>query len=445
MATNDITEAQGKSANVYSEAGKYTPGGNHSAIRVSAAPVVVSRAKGAYMWDEDGSRYIDYHAAYAPIILGHCHEYVVDRVTDAIKESDLSGVATTPLELELSRRLVQLVPSFEQVLLCCTGSEATFQAVRLARGVTDRQKILKFQGCYHGWHDYVLRNVLSERDKVGKRDPGSRGMLKESIDNTLVATFNDLEETRKIVHANRGEIAAIILEPIPHNVGCILPKQEFLDGLRQLCDEERIILIFDEVITGFRHAIGGYQEVCGVTPDLTTMGKAMGNGFPIAAVGGRRELMQRFNTRVGGDVFYAGTYNGHSSCVSASLATLEVLTNENVHEHIFDLGERMRKGLQAIVERHGYPCTVTGFGSVFTVYFMEPREINNYGDLMYNDDSLYVRYRQELIKRGVFEVAKPLKRNHLSFSHTQDDIDWTLERAEEAFKAAFAARSAGEC
>lgn len=427
------------------EAAMYTPGGTHSAIRISAAPLCIRRAHGPYMWDETGQRYIDYHAAFAPVILGHCYEPLVERVADTIRRTDIYGVATTELEVELSRKLVEHVPSVEQVLLCCTGSEATFQAVRLARAVTGRDKILKFQGCYHGWHDYLLRNVISEADKIGQRDPGSAGMLPASIDNTLVCRFNDLEEVRQTVRENKDEIATIILEPIPHNIGCILPKQEFLQGLRTLCNEEGILLTFDEVITGFRHAIGGYQAISGVTPDLTTMGKAMANGFPVAAIGGRRTLMERFNTREDGDVYFAGTYNGHSSGLAASLATLEVLEKENVHRHIFALGERMRSGLSEIVQRNGYPCTVTGFGSVYTLYFMETDSIESYDDLVPNDAGLFVRYRQELIKRGVFEIAKNLKRNHISYSHSTEDIDWTLERSEEALAATFAARAAGDC
>lgn len=427
------------------EAAKFTPGGTHSAIRTSAAPVCIRRAQGPYMWDEGGQRYIDYHAAFAPVILGHCYAPLVDRVAETIRHTDIYGVATTNLEIELSRKLVHHVPSVEQVLLCCTGSEATFQAVRLARAVTGRHKILKFQGCYHGWHDYVLRNVISEADKVGQRDPGSAGMLPESIDNTLVCRFNDLEDVRRAVRENKDEIASIILEPIPHNIGCILPKQEFLEGLRAICNEEGIILTFDEVITGFRHALGGYQEIAGVTPDLTTMGKAMANGFPVAAIGGRRDLMERFNTREDGDVFFAGTYNGHSSGLAASLATIETLENNNVHEHIYALGERMRNGLAEIVRRHGYPCTVAGFGSVYTLYFMEADSIENFDDLLVNDAGLYVRYRTELIQRGVFEIAKNLKRNHISYSHSAEDIDWTLERSEEALEATFAARAAGQC
>jgi len=203
-----------------------------------------------------------------------------------------------------------------------------------------------------------------------------------------------------------------------------------------------MILIFDEVITGFRHHIGGYQAICGVTPDITTMGKAIANGFPIAAIGGKRELMQRFNTRVGGDVFFSGTFNGHASCVAAALATIDCLASRDVHAHIFRLGDMMRSGLREILRRNGYPCMIAGFGSVYTVYFMSERPIENYDVLLDNDAALYVRYRQELMKRGVFEIPMNLKRNHLSYSHTEADVQQSLEAAEAALRATFDARAA---
>lgn len=438
-----MTETGDANLRLRDEAKTYTPGGVHTSIRIIEPPLCIRRAQGAYLWDEAGKRYIDYHAAFAPIILGHCYPAVVDRVSETIRETDLYGVSTTYLELEVSKKIVAHLPSVEEVLLCCTGSEATFHAIRLARAVTGRQKIIKFQGCYHGWHDYVLRNVISEPQFTNKWDPGSAGMLHEAVENTLVCRFNSLDDVEWAIKHNPDQIAGIILEPIPHNVGCILPKQEFLEGLRRICDREGMILIFDEVITGFRHHIGGYQTICGVTPDLTTMGKAIANGFPIAAIGGKRQYMERFNTRVGGDVFFSGTFNGHASCLAAALATIETLETGEVHKHIFGLGDRMREGLRDIVGRHGYPCTVAGFGSVYTVYFMTERPIENFDDLLANDKALYVRYRQELMQRGVFEIPMNLKRNHLSFSHTESDVDRTLDAAEDAMRAAFDARAAG--
>jgi glutamate-1-semialdehyde 2,1-aminomutase len=443
-STVRATSAETFDANVrlHEESKVYVPGGLHSNIRLIDPPLCIKRSQGAYLWDENDRRYIDYHAAFATIVLGHCYGPVVDRVTSEIRHLDIYGATTTYLELELAKKIVKHVPSAEQVLLCCTGTEATFHAVRLSRAVTGRRKIIKFQGCFHGGHDYVLRNVISPPQLSNKWDPGSAGMLKEAVENTLVCRFNDLASVEAAFKANPGEIAAIILEPIPHNVGCILPKLEFLQGLRTLSTREGAILIFDEVITGFRHHIGGYQAICRVTPDLTTMGKAIANGFPIAAIAGKRELMQRFNTRAGGDVFFSGTFNGHACVVAAALATIETFETKDVHSHIFRLGDRMRDGLKAIIQRAGYPCTVVGFGSIYTVYFMPERQIENYDDLLANDGALYVFYRQQLMKRGVFEIPMNLKRNHLSFSHTEADVDLTLEIAEQALRSTFDARAA---
>jgi glutamate-1-semialdehyde 2,1-aminomutase len=440
-AAPQTATAEDVNVRLHEKAKLYTPGGLHTAIRIADPPLCIRRSQGAYLWDENGKRYIDYHAAFAPIILGHCYPAVVERVVETIRQNDLYGVTTTYLEVELAQKIVQHVPSVEQVLFCCTGSEATFHSIRLARAVTGRRKIIKFQGCYHGWFDYVLRNVISAPEVVNRWDPGSAGMLREAVENTVVCRFNDLQSIEQAFRDNAGEIAGIILEPIPHNVGCILPKQAFLEGLRRICDREGSVLIFDEVITGFRHHIGGYQAICGVTPDITTMGKAIANGFPIAAIGGKRSLMQRFNTRVGGDVFFSGTFNGHASGVAAALATIDCLASQDVHAHIFRLGDRMRSGLKAIVQRHGYPCMVAGFGSVYTLYFMSERPIESFDDLLPNDGRLYVRYRQELMKRGVFEIPMNLKRNHLGFSHTEADVDLSLEAAEDALRAAFDARA----
>jgi glutamate-1-semialdehyde 2,1-aminomutase len=345
----------------------------------------------------------------------------------------------TEAEVQLARKLVQHVPSVEEVLLCNSGSEATYYALRLARAATGRGKIVKFQGCYHGWHDAVLRNVLSRPERVGRRDPGSAGMVDDVVDRTLVCRFNDLADVERTLAENAGEVAAIILEPIPHNVGCLMPEQAFLEGLRAACDREGIVLIFDEVITGFRHGLGGYQAACGVTPDLTALGKAMANGFPIAALGGKRWLMEHFNPR-DGDVFFAGTFNGHASSVAASLATIELMETGRVHERIFGLGEQMRVGLTEIVKRVGIKATVAGFGSVYVLYFLDG-PLRSYEDLLRNDAALFVRYRQELIARGVFELPVNLKRSHLSFSHTQADVDRTLEAAEDALRVALDAQA----
>lgn len=422
-----------KNAKMYEEANIYSPGGVHTSIRNVEPHLIFKEASGPYITDVEGNRYIDYQAAFGPFVLGHNYPYVNQKVIEAIERTDLFGVGTTDLEIALAKKICEYVPSSEQVLFCNSGSEATYHAIRLARAVTDSPKLIKFQGCYHGWHDYVARNMLSDWDKIGKRDPGSAGMLEEAIDNTLVCRFNDLEDVEQTLKQNNGEVAAIIVEPIPHNIGCVLPDDGFLQGLRKLCNDYHALLIFDEVITGFRHGMGGYQKICNVTPDLTTLGKAMANGYPMAAVAGKKKYMARYNTQPGGDVWFAGTYNGHAVGTAASLATIEMMENEPVHDHIFRLGDKMRTGIQDIHKRLGINAIVTGFGSVWTTYFMDtlPR---NYGDLKQNDGEMYVAYRKKLLEKGIFKMPMNLKRNHISYSHTDEIIDQTLEAIDSVLR-----------
>ena len=421
-----------QSGRLYDEGCKYIPGGVNSSLRNIEPHLIFSKAEGAIIIDADGNEYIDYQAAFGPPILGHAHPLVNRRIKETVDQIDLVGVGTAELEITLAKKIVEHIPSAEKALLCNTGSEATYMAIRLARAVTGRQKILKFQGCYHGWHDYVCRNILSAPSMIGKRDPGSAGMLEAAIDNTLVCTFNDLADVEQTVKSNSGEIAAIILEPIPHNIGCVLPKMEFLKGLRELTTREGIVLIYDEVITGFRHSLGGYQQICGVLPDLTTLGKSMANGYPMAAICGRAELMDQFATN-GGSVFFAGTYNGHPFTCAAALATIEVLETDWAYQQLYSLGDQMRRGLNDIVERLGIKATVAGIGSVFLTYFMDG-PIENYSDLMRNDSQKFVEYRRRLVERGIFKLPLNLKRNHLSLSHTEAHVNETLQSCEDVLR-----------
>ncbi len=409
------------------------PGGVNTSLRNVEPRLVFSRAAGAIITDADGKDYIDYHAAFGPIILGHNFEAVNRRVIEAMEKIDLVGTGTTTIEIELAEKICQHIPSAGKVLFCNSGSEATYDAVRLARAVTGRKKVIKFQGCYHGWHDYLAMNVITPAEKLGTLDPLSAGSLSEALAQTIVCQFNSLDDVEKAVRQNRGEIAALIVEPIPHNIGCVLPVAGFLEGLRELTTREGIIFVFDEVITGFRHNLGGYQKICGVTPDLTTLGKAMANGYPIAAICGQSELMDRFNTRAGGDVFFAGTYNAHPVGCAAALATIETMENQSVHEHVFRLGEKMRQGLREITERLKLKATVAGFGSVFLTYFQEG-PIESYNDLLRNDQKLQVAYRRRLMDRGIFKLPLNLKRNHISFSHTDTHVENTLQAAEDVLR-----------
>jgi glutamate-1-semialdehyde 2,1-aminomutase len=424
-----------RSRELLDRAATVIPGGINTAKRKIDPPLCVRRASGGWFEDLDGKRYVDYHCAYSALLLGHAEPSVNRAVARALDGGTLYGVGVTHAEVRLAERIVAHVPSVEQVLLCNTGTEATYHAIRLARGVTGRQRIVKFQGCYDGYHDYVLRNVLSRPELVGKRDPGSAGMLEAAIDNTLVCRFNDLADVRATFAAHDGEIAALIVEPVAHNAPTIVPDPGFLDGLRGICDEHGALLIFDEVITGFRHALGGYQSVAGVRPDLTTMGKAMANGYPVAALGGRRELMQRFTTTVHGDVLFGGTYNANSVGVAAALATIEILEDPAVYAHLYALGERMRSGLAEIASRAGVPAHVSGYGSVFVLLFMDG-PLRSYEDCLRNDVGLFLEYRRQLRSRGVFEMPENVGRSHVMWRHTEADVDRTLELAADALRAA---------
>jgi len=423
------------SAGLLEQAAEVIPGGVNTCRRRSEPQLCFARGAGAHLWDLEGRRYIDYHAAYGAIFLGHSHPAVTERVAAAMSERVLFGVGVTEAEVALARKIVEHVPSAEQVVVCNSGSEATYHAVRLARGVTGRQKLVKFQGSYNGFHDSVLRNVLSAPDRVGGRDPGSAGMLEAAIDNTLVCRYNDLEDVARAFAEHPEQVAALIIEPVGHNSPGILPEPGFLEGLRAVCDREGAVLIFDEVITGFRHHLGGYQAICGVTPDVTTLGKAIANGFPIAAVAGRRALLERFNTTRTGDVHFGGTYNGNAIGVEAALATIEQLERHDVHGHVFRLGERMRAGLAEIGAEAGVPVFAGGYGSLFVLCFMDG-PLRSYEDVLRNDTALFTRYRRELVSRGVFEMPESLGRSHISAAHTAEDVDRSLEAAEDALAAA---------
>ena len=405
---------------------KVIPGGVNSTNRRLSWPLAISEAAGAYFTDADGKRYLDYHAAFGPLILGHNHPAVNAAVHSVIDQLDIIGVGITRGEVELAERIVHYVPCAERVLLTNSGSEATYAALRLARAVTGRSKIIKFQGAYHGWHDAVLMNVISAAEKLGQPDPLSRGMLPEVINHTVVLPFNDIEAVGEALQNHQGEIAAILVEVIPHNIGCVMPGTGFLAKIKEMSSTHGCILIFDEVITGFRHDLGGYQRLCGVTPDLATFAKAMANGYPIAALAGKAELMDCFGP--GGGVVFAGTYNGHPVAVNAALATLEVLDSGKVHQHCFALAARVGQGIQKIADELGIPLRVETFGSVFVPYFMEG-PIVTYTDLLRNRTERDIWFRQTMCDNGIFMLPTALKRNHISAAHTEADIDRTLDTA----------------
>lgn len=410
-----------------------TPGGVHSNTRRIEPQLMPVRASGARIELQDGRTYLDYHAAFGPIVLGHAQPEVTERVTRALADQDLFGFGVTEAEVGACERIVRHVPSAEKVLITNSGSEATFHAIRVARAATGRKKIVKFQGCYHGWHDYVARNMLSAKDMIGKRDVGSAGMLDEVIDSTLVCRFNDPDDVERTIALHPRDIAAIIVEPIPHNIGCVLPTDAFMLRLRDLTSRYGIALIFDEVITGFRHGLGGYQQVIGVTPDLTTLGKAIANGYPIAAVCGKAEWMDHFSTQPSGKALFAGTYNGHAVGTAAIGATVDILEREAVFPHVFALGNKMRRELQGIADRCGLAATISGFGSVFVPYFTK-RDIRSYDDLMHVDTAADLAFRRGMIAEGSFMIPLAMKRNHIMYAHTEADVDATLNAAERVMK-----------
>ncbi len=407
------------------------PGGVNSNNRGLPWPMIFVEAKGAYITDADGKSYLDYHAAFGPPILGHNHPRVNAAVREAMETVDLIGAGVTELEIRLAEKINQYVPSAERVLLANSGSEATYAAIRLSRAVTGRQKLLKFQGTYHGWHDAVALNVISPAEKIGQKDPLSLGMSPEALENTFILPFNDVAAVTALFDQHGSEIACVILELIPHNIGCVMPKPEFLNALRQLTQQHGSLLIFDEIITGFRHGLGGYQKIAGVTPDLSTFAKAMANGFPIAALVGKAEYMERCGP--GGGVLFSGTYNGHPVGVAASLATIAELEDGSVHKHCFALAERLQKGLQEIADELGITMKVEAFGSVVVPYMLDgPTE--TYTDLLQNDNARDVAFRKAMCDRGIFMIPTALKRNHISAAHTQADIDRTLEIALDVLK-----------
>ncbi|XID90932.1 aspartate aminotransferase family protein [Paenibacillaceae bacterium WGS1546] len=412
---------------------QYSPGGVHSNTRRIQPQIMPRSATGSRLMSTDGKEYLDYHAAFGPIIIGHAYEPITKKVVEALQDQDLFGIGATEMEMRACAKIVEHLPSAEKVLLTNSGSESTFHAIRVSRAYTGRNKLIKFQGCYHGWHDYVSRNVISSKEMIGKRDPSSAGILDEVIDATLVCRFNDLVDVQRVIEENKGEVAAVIIEPIPHNIGCVLPDPAFLQGLREITKANGIVLIFDEVITGFRHALGGYQSVCGVTPDLTTMGKAMANGYPIAAVAGKSEIMDCFTTNPQGNALFAGTYNGHAIGTAAVLATIEVLETEPVYEHNARLGNMLADGIQEIADRNGVAVTVQSHGSVFVPYFLEG-PIKNYEDLMRSDNEKDLKFRRGMIERGILMFPMAMKRNHVMYVHTDEDAAKTLEAAEDVMR-----------
>lgn len=421
-----------RSASLSARAQRIIPGGVSSSLRFLDPPRVFTRAKGSRVWDADGREYIDFHAGFGPTILGHADDRVRERVNQTSAQIDVVGAGSTELEIELAEKIREHVPSAERVLFTSTGSEATYHAIRLARAVTGRPLVVKFQGAYHGWHDYIAANVISRPERVGTIDPISEGILPQALDWLVVLPFNDVDALELLLRERGHEIAAVIVEPVIHTIGCVIPTEAFMVALRRTTLASGSILIFDEVVTGFRHDLGGYQALCGVTPDLTTFAKAMANGYPIAVLCGRADLMEHFNTRPEGTVMYGGTFNGHPASLAAALATIEILEADDraIHRRLFRLGAEIQAGLEGIVDRVGLTARPVSFGSVFVCYFTD-RDVRSFDDALTSDADLYIAFHREMTERGFLMLPLNLKRNHLTAAHSDEDVARMLQAAED--------------
>jgi glutamate-1-semialdehyde 2,1-aminomutase len=412
---------------------RFIPGGITSTNRRIDRPLVFVESSGSKVTDANGRSYIDYNCAFGATILGHCHPAIAEAVSASLRTLDLVGLSATEVEGQLAQALVELIPSAEQVMFVNSGSEATYHALRLARAVTGRKFIVKFQGGYHGWYDYVAMNVITEKSRIGTRQTMSAGTLQAAAEHTIVARFNDAGALRELFQRQGHEIAAVIIEPIQHNIGAVRATGSFLHDLREVTREHNSILIFDEVITCFRHAMGGYQAICGIEPDLTTIGKAIANGVPISAVVGRRELIRRCAPPPVGDVFLAGTFNGAPFAAAAALATIEELGKPGSYERLYGLGDAMRRGLDDIFARVGITAQAGGYGSVWLPYFMKGA-IDRYEDLLDNDSALDVAFRIAMIDKGCLTTPTPLKRYNFTLAHTEVDLAHTLQAAEDTLR-----------
>jgi len=410
---------------------RYIPGGYSSQARRLKDPIAFVSAKGSRVTDAEGRTFTDHNSAFGAIILGHCHDEHMRRVAELSRGIDQIGLGMTTLEGDLAELVCTHVPSAERVNFCCSGTEATFHAIRLARAATGRRYIVKFQGAYHGWHDYVAVNFVTPRADLGKITPFSAGTLDLATEATLVLTFNDVAGFKALMRERGHEIAAVIIEPVMHNVGGFAANDAFLKTLREESSRSGTVLIFDEIITGFRHALGGYQSLCGITPDLTTFGKAIANGYPLAGVCGREDIMRRLGPMPTGEgVFFGGTYNAFPPSVAAGIATISLLKELDGYTRLFALGDRMRHGLAGAIERTGIQARVAGFGSIWMLHFIE-RDPHSYEELVIQDADLDMRFRAMMLDRGHLLAPQALRRMTLNLAHTEADIDATVAAAEE--------------
>jgi glutamate-1-semialdehyde 2,1-aminomutase len=421
------------SESLFEKAKNFIPGGVNSPVRafraVGGSPIFIQSAKGAYLYDEDGKAYIELINSWGPMILGHAHELVEKAVADAIQKGFSFG-APTRREVEMAELICSIVPSVEKVRMVNSGTEATMSALRVARGYTGRDKMIKFEGCYHGHGDSFL--IAAGSGAVTFGTPDSPGVTKGVANDTLTAPYNDLSAVQTLVDANKNQIACIILEPVVGNMGLVKPAEGFLEGLRKICDEEGIVLIFDEVMTGFRLAKGGFQERCGVIPDMTTMGKIIGGGMPVGAYGGKKEIMECVSPA--GPVYQAGTLSGNPIAMAAGQAMLTHLdSHPEVYTRLEEIGNTLTNGMKANLEKLGLKYTLNHIGSMFTLFFTE-KAVNNFEDAKTSDTALFGRYFQAMLKRGIYLAPSQYEAMFLSTALTDEHINTILEANLESLK-----------
>ncbi|MEH2049994.1 glutamate-1-semialdehyde 2,1-aminomutase [Nostoc sp.] len=422
-----------KSQEVFAAAQNLMPGGVSSPVRafksVGGQPIVFDRVKGAYIWDVDGNQYIDYVGTWGPAICGHAHPEVIAALHEALEKGTSFG-APSVLENVLAEMVIDAVPSIEMVRFVNSGTEACMGVLRLMRAFTNREKIIKFEGCYHGHADAFLVKAGSGVATLGL--PDSPGVPKLATSTTLTAPFNDLEAVRALFEENRDEIAGVILEPVVGNAGFIAPDAGFLEGLRELTHEYGALLVFDEVMTGFRIAYGGAQEKFGVTPDLTTLGKVIGGGLPVGAYGGRRDIMSM--VAPAGPVYQAGTLSGNPLAMTAGIKTLELLQKPGTYEYLDRITKKLADGLLQIAKETGHAVCGGQISAMFGLFFTSG-PVHNYEDAKKSDTAKFGRFHRGMLEHGVYLAPSQFEAGFTSFAHTEEDIDQTLAVARDVISS----------
>ena len=424
--------AQVSSERLYREAEEIIPGGVNSPVRscraVGTHPLFITRGKGSKIFDVEGNSYIDYVGSWGPLILGHAHPEVVAAVKAAAEKGTSFGIPTT-LEVELAQMITQMVPSMEMVRMVNSGTEATMSAIRLARGYTGRHKIIKFDGCYHGHADTLLVKAGSGVATLGI--PGSAGVPPDFVQYTLSLRFNDLDQVANVMQDQGNEVAAIILEPVAGNMGAVPPKPGFLEGLRHWCDETGALLIFDEVMTGFRVALGGAQALYSVSPDLTCLGKIIGGGLPVGAYGGRKDIMSKVAPV--GEVYQAGTLSGNPLAVTAGLTTLKLLSQPGVYDELEERSGYLFEEMSRLTTKYKIPSSMNRVGSMGSVFFTDQKVVD-FDTAQTSDTQKFANLFCAMLERGVYLAPSQFEAAFVSLAHDQEDIDKTLAAADEVLK-----------